>query len=99
MWSDEAYVYAALQSVMNKVVVDADYSKWKETKAQSKRDSMKLYDCLDAIVGCLPFKAFKQNKIEIAATQIQSTSIRSRATDSEPSQKSSRPNLRDNAHS
>ena len=50
-WSDEAYV--ALQSVMNKVVVDAEYSKWKEAKAQSKgnRDSLRLYDCLDAYVS------------------------------------------------
>jgi len=47
-WSDSAF--AVLKTVMNKVVVDVEYEKWKKTK-QSKDRHLNLYDCLNAYIS------------------------------------------------
>jgi len=47
-WSDSAFV--ALQSVMSKVVVDGEYSKWRE-QGKGAGDCLNLYDCLNAYVS------------------------------------------------
>eukprot|EP00484_Ammonia_sp_Unknown_P030159 CAMPEP_0197028598 /NCGR_PEP_ID=MMETSP1384-20130603/8245_1 /TAXON_ID=29189 /ORGANISM="Ammonia sp." /LENGTH=1787 /DNA_ID=CAMNT_0042457619 /DNA_START=164 /DNA_END=5527 /DNA_ORIENTATION=+ len=52
-WNADAY--SKIQGVVNKVVVDGEYSKWKKEKAaksqQAGNEQLTLYDCINAYVA------------------------------------------------